>query len=250
MQKYSFSFCTSIKNRLSHLQDTLPKNFETFDRILRDNKDVEIEYCISDYDSNDGLHEWLVSSGWIDRIKYKRTENKPFYHMSNGKNVAHKMGSKDILFNLDADNFMSIEYFYHMFALFLRGYDIVSHKETENPETYVQKEGWGGGGGRIGVKRRVFHYLNGYDENLHGWGHEDCDFVNRAVHCGFEVAACSRYLLKDGVILHDDKFRMLNYAPEQRDTGKGKLCKLNREISEKNIRDGIYVANQNLQWGI
>jgi hypothetical protein len=250
MRQYTFSFCTSVKNRLAHLQDTLPKNFDTFDRVLRDNKDLEIEYCISDYDSNPDLYEWLISSRWMDRIVYKRTNNKPFYHMSNAKNVAHKMGKNEFLFNLDADNFMSVEYFYHIFSLFLRGYDIVSHKENENPETYVQREGWGGGGGRIGAKRKVFHYLNGYDENLHGWGHEDCDFINRAEACGFSIACCSRHLLKDGVILHDDKFRMLNYSEEFKNTGKGKLCRLNREISEKNIKDGIFIANQGIEWGI
>ena len=49
------SFCITCMNRLKHLQETLEKNIDNF---LVD----EVEFVVLDYNSQDGLEEWIAQS--------------------------------------------------------------------------------------------------------------------------------------------------------------------------------------------
>ena len=48
------SFCITCMNRLKHLQETLEKNI--LDNFLVD----EVEFVVLDYNSQDGLEEWIA----------------------------------------------------------------------------------------------------------------------------------------------------------------------------------------------
>ena len=50
------SFCITCMNRLKHLQETLEKNI--LDNFLVD----EVEFVVLDYNSQDGLEEWIAQS--------------------------------------------------------------------------------------------------------------------------------------------------------------------------------------------
>ena len=50
---YKISFATVCMNRLHHIRQTLPKN-------IADNSDYEnVEFILLDYNSSDGLEEWV-----------------------------------------------------------------------------------------------------------------------------------------------------------------------------------------------
>ena len=90
IKKYhKISFCTTCMGRLERLKETLPKNIE-------DNKNYpNLEFVIIDYNSNDGLWDWMknnmikhIESG---KISYYRTEEPKYFDMSHSRNIAFKV---------------------------------------------------------------------------------------------------------------------------------------------------------------
>ena len=85
------SFCTSIKNRLWQLKETLPKN------IKLNLKDVK--WNIADLNSTDGLEDWILSE-YSELIKegiinYFRVFSKCNWSSPVAKNLAHRIADKN-----------------------------------------------------------------------------------------------------------------------------------------------------------
>ncbi|MGB8192332.1 MAG: glycosyltransferase, partial [Chitinophagaceae bacterium] len=102
------SFCTVCRNRLEYVRQTLPVN-------IRENAAYEnVEFVLLDYNSPDGLEEWVksemkqhIESGIL---KYYKTTEPDHFKMSHSKNMALKLGSGDIITQLDADNYAGFKY--------------------------------------------------------------------------------------------------------------------------------------------
>ena len=77
------AFCITCMNRLSHIQETLVKNME-------DNfSPNEVEFILLDYNSTDGLEEWVKTlQNYIDIgiLHYYRTDIPTHYHRSHSRN--------------------------------------------------------------------------------------------------------------------------------------------------------------------
>src|SRR3974390_430287 len=103
--KPMIAFCITCKGRLQHVKETLPRN-------LAGNPGQLSKFIILDYNSQDGLQEYLqqaysaeISNGKI--VVYSFPDPLVF-HMTHAKNMAHRLGIREgaeILCNLDADNF-------------------------------------------------------------------------------------------------------------------------------------------------
>lgn len=166
------SFCVTCKNRLWQLRETLPPNLAA---VLADECS---EIVLVNYNSEDGLHEWVrqfqehIDSGVL-RYVHERTEQ--FFHCSKAKNLAHFAATGDLLVNLDGDNFIA-----DSIAAWRRVWD-------EHYDTVIQSRGknWGDGTfGRIGLPRRHFLALGGYDEEMLPAGVQDLDLIERAKAAG------------------------------------------------------------------
>ena len=80
IKNYKISFCTTCMDRLHNLKETLPKN-------IKDNEeDDDLEFVILDYNSSDGLEEWVKNNmmEYIDsgRLVFYRTEEPKYFDMS------------------------------------------------------------------------------------------------------------------------------------------------------------------------
>src|SRR4051794_18097701 len=102
MAKPTVSICTVSMNRLHHIQKTLPVN-------LKENDDSGINFILLDYNSNDGLEEYIrynfyqeIKSGKLVYYRYKQALS---FHRSHSKNMAFRLADGDILCNVDADNY-------------------------------------------------------------------------------------------------------------------------------------------------
>lgn len=155
------SFCTTCKGRLWQLQQTLPQNIRKLD------KDSEI--VILDYQSPDGLKEWLFTTFPADiesgKLKYFHLEHEYNYTSSYAKNVAHKLATGEILFNLDADN-----YIYTGLLAELRN---LRDNMLFLPRLFGNDEG---SYGRLGYTKATFERVGGYDETIVGMKGDDGDF--------------------------------------------------------------------------
>lgn len=202
------SFCTTCKNRLKHLKDTLPTN-------LRENPDgegYEVEFVVLNYGDEEGLHEWITTDPEMvaamdsGRLKYVRTE-QPVFRMSHAKNMAHRLAAGDVLCNLDADNYAGPNFAGALADFFSKHDNAIlspSHRVSRNfpPEER-------GFFGRMALTRDAFERLGGYDEDFKGWGGEDTDLTRRARLIGLKYYRFENmeYLR---IIPHSNEARVIN----------------------------------------
>lgn len=169
--EFKISFCTTCRNRLSDLKQTLPRNIEANDDY------PNLEFVILDYNSTDGLSEWIkkemssyLSSG---RISYFRTTEPDEFHMAHAKNMALKLASGDILCNIDADNFAGLGFAKYVNDMFTANDGIFLACNTSQSLF-----------GKNCVLRKDFLKVTGYDESMKGYGNEDLDFYKRLLRTG------------------------------------------------------------------
>ena len=168
------SFCTTCMDRAYDLKVTLPKN-------IQDNIDYpNIEFVILNYNSKDDLDDWIkkemtqhIESGILNY--YKTTEPK-YYSMSHSRNVAFKVAQGNIVNNIDADNYMCINF---AFAL--------NRLAELCPKKAVFAKGKRMTHGRIGMYKDEFMSINGYSEDLEGYGEDDKNLLYRAMALGYKM---------------------------------------------------------------
>ena len=224
------SFCTTCMDRLNHLKYTMPTNISVVDWLY-----PEVEFILVDYNSKDGLEEWVNTElrAYLDSgiLKYYKTSQPQYFDMSHAKNISHKLALGEILCNLDADNFISIEFIETILKLFDKDDNIILH-------------GTGGANGKICIKRENFMKLGGYNEKLEGWGFDDLDFLNRAV--AFLSLKRANIWQFDWTINHDSDERVRR--TKNKDISG--MWEHNKKISLEDFSKKQYVANANHEWGV
>lgn len=161
----SISFCTTCRNRLWQVKDTLEENLKAIDQTH--------EIVLVNYGSTDGLSDWVwdnfenqIESGLL---KYFEVDGAAVWNVARAKNLAHRLAGGDYLFNLDADNH-------------IRKFDIEKITEASSLKLHCHQwsKNWEDGSfGRIGMPKVVFDKIGGYDETLLAMGGQDIDILNR-----------------------------------------------------------------------
>lgn len=193
------SFCITCKERLYHLEQTLMENLKILDNY------PNTEIVLLDYNSSDGLEEWVSNNMMVyiiaKKLIYFKTYEPESFKMSHAKNLCHNIADGDILCNLDADNFLSISYVDKLITVF---------KNNENPilKCITRK----GVGGRIAVRKEVFHEVRGYDELVDIWGNDDKDFFIKCLCHGCTLSIYKSYV---HTIKHTDNVRFKNMEAEK-----------------------------------
>jgi hypothetical protein len=161
------SFCTTVSNRLFQLEQTIGSN-------LALTKVGEVELCVLAY--NDPTILPYLTDRYGDYIADKRLVVKEHFEnrvFSCGyvKNLSHAMGRGEILFNLDADNYIGNALSY-----------LVDLKEDEVIKNFMYIND--GRSGRIGVYRSLFNKVGGYRDVGRA---DDGEFVLRCVLAGAKL---------------------------------------------------------------
>lgn len=161
----TISFCQTCRNRLWQLKETLSSNL----RALPE----DCELVLVDYGSTDGLATWIwetfrpfIQNG---TLRFFEVRNPVRWSSPSAKNLAHRLGVGDYLFNLDADNYVSTD-------------DIQMIRDLQVIGTPChQFSGRFGDGsfGRIGLSRALFLKMGGYDETMLPMGAQDFDILRR-----------------------------------------------------------------------
>jgi hypothetical protein len=159
------SFCTSYKGRLGQLAETLPRNILSLDE--------RCELVIANLDGTDEIFDWVTNefSEFLEmgRIRIFTVMNVTEWSSPVAKNIAHKIALGDYLFNLDADNFITP-----------KDISLIRSAAVVDASSFQWSGKFGDGSfGRIGMPRKVFQALGGYDESLLPMGAQDLDLLNR-----------------------------------------------------------------------
>lgn len=228
-RKVKVSFCITCKGRRHNLEVTMRRN-------LGDNPEPWVEFVILDYSSDDGLEGWVKSEFKAEmasgRVVYCAARGIQYYDMSHAKNTAHKLGSGEILCNLDSDNFTGPG-----FARFLV-------KKFEDGAGFVASNEPNGSHGRIAIRRAEFYASGGYDEALKGYGWDDNDFRERITRRGNKGVFMPKQFCQT---IDEGADRTEFYSPDQKDKHRSNAA--NKQKSIENCRAGAFVANVNRKWG-
>jgi hypothetical protein len=170
-------FCTSCMNRRWQLEQTLPGNLE----VLRGTPHF---LAVVDYNSGDDIGSLLRAQDQhrrAGRLLSFRTDEPTSFHMSQAKNTAHRLALRrrpDILFNLDADNFLHRDTLTAIADLFSRKRDAYLHNWSGQ---------WGDGTmGRIAMRAEDWVRLGGYDEAFLPMSWQDADLMTRCRAAGLD----------------------------------------------------------------
>lgn len=172
----TLSYCTVCMNRAEHLKQTLPVN------IRENHIQGKTEFIVLDYNSSDDLAEWVeqnmqeyILSG---ALKFYKTFIPQSFHRSHSRNQCLRLGTGDLLCNVDADNFLGKNFSQYLFDEFKANPDIIVRGSgIPNLDTL----------GRICMRRNDFYAIGGYDEYMDGYGAEDDDLVFRTNIFGREI---------------------------------------------------------------
>lgn len=222
------SYCITCMGRAYQLRQTLPLN-------LAVTAGWNVEFVVLDYNSNDGLGDWIKAEMWAEilagRLVYGRTEEPTHFNMPHAKNLSHCLASGNILCNLDADNFLAEEFTRYLDGCF-----------RAEPATITQGHGNVGFAGRVAIGREWFFKLGGYDEQMgDGWGYEDQDLVFRGLGMGLKLAKFPDAFAL--VLQHSNEERTINHKSRSR-TERSHM-----RLSRANMAQGRLVANGGNCWG-
>lgn len=163
--KKAISFCQTCRNRLWQVKETLSSNLGA----LPD----DCELVLVDYGSTDGLATWIwetyrpfIQNG---ALKFFEVRNPVRWSAPRAKNLAHRLGGGEYLFNLDADNFVSADE-----IQMIRGLEPIGAPCHQFSGSFRD-----GSFGRIGLSRALFFKLGGYDETMLPMGAQDFDLLRR-----------------------------------------------------------------------
>ena len=190
----NLTFCITCMNRLRHLQKTLLEN-------IKDNDLAEdIEFLILDYNSSDGLEDW-VKQNFIKHINsgllvYYRNITPAIYDRSHSRNMAFKLSNSEIVCNLDADNYSG-----NGFAFFL-----MENFKKNNNVFYTSDLSIRDIGGRIAMLKDDFIRVRGYNEIFSGYGFEDVDIVTRLNKNG----------IKQNIFYNREFYRAIKHSHKER----------------------------------
>jgi len=219
------SYCITCKNRIGHLQQTLRANLDA------EANDPSVEFVLLNYQSEDGLAKWVQANFAAEiaagRLVHAYHSPAPFFQMAHAKNLAHRIGSGEILCNLDADNLLPRGYAKMVRETFEGSNDsiMVARRPFMTAvlfnrvirRTLRLRKYPGGLSGRIAVHRDLFIRLRGYDERRSAWGGDDLDFTLRARDAGARIFKMPQAMW-GGVIQHENEMRVSNLS----DTDKAK----------------------------
>jgi glycosyltransferase involved in cell wall biosynthesis len=248
--KKKISFCITCKGRAEHLKQTLPQN-------LKNTRNYpNVEFVVLDYDSQDGLGDWIrehyqaeIASG---KIRYAKFEPAPHFRMAHAKNMSHRVATGEILCNLDADNIL-----HKHFCGWL------NKQFRENPNICVYptdlliqaKRLYGdpqrGANGRVALHRDNFMRLHGYDERrFEGWANDDADLIQRAAAVAIQGVGLPWYML-GSTIQHDNAARTENLSPTSRKASDNLLglSRVGRALKMRDILANSSPANPDGNFG-
>ncbi len=220
------SYCISIMNRLHQIEKTL--------RVNIDNSTDKSEFIIVDYNSNDGLKEYIYNYFEDEilngKLKYLYTDKIKFWHASICKNTTHMKANGKYIVNLDCDNFIGEN-----------GDDIIINTFIENGDNIIISQSnnivSSGNGGRISISKDNFIKLGGYDESFYPMGYQDYDLIERAKQFGLKYININ----KNNNAIFNSKTESIKNIGIKMDYNK--MNNMNRLLSKVNIDNNNLKAN-------
>lgn len=213
-------------NRTEDLKKTMPYRIDAAMRSL------PVEFCILDYNSDDGLRDYVDQLAFqlpkkID-LNYYRYTGRDSYHQAHAYNLAIMLGSGEYFCLMGSDTYPIGEYFNYVRRLAESG-----HIWMEEPRYK----------GAIACQRDEFVKAGGYDERFEFYGPEDREMAARLTRRGAKKADLPAGCI--GNFHTPDDVKVANYRLKK---SKKEFSELMHPIYEENMKNQTLTANPN-GWG-
>lgn len=214
------SFCVPIHNRLHDLKRTLP--------YLKNAAQASppVEIVILDYNSTDGLEDYLND---IPGIKYYRYDKRSYFHKAHAFNLAILSSKGEYFILLGSDAYPKQAYLH-----------IIRQRIAEGCIWMRAKELCG----IICCQKKEFISTGGYDERFEFYGPEDRDLELRLQRRGEKFGLIPSGLMRVIPTSNEDKIKNFRLK-----LSKQEMYKLMRPIYEENATNYVLVANAGKPWG-
>lgn len=190
------SFCSTCLNRKQAVTSTLEHNL----RVIADFNGL-VEYNLVNFikdEEGHKIHSSIVAHGPREFFNYYVCTELQYWHASVAKNTSHLTASGSFIINLDCDNFIDSNVIDALLNLsdkkinntLFSGFNGRIKKKWRPWKKRnfrirykffrSNKHQWGSYG-NIGLPKRLFNKLGGYDETLPPMGGQDADLLKRAI---------------------------------------------------------------------
>jgi len=224
------STCTPVMNRTDDLRKSMPY------RIEAALKSLPVEFVILNYNSQDGLREYVIGEvlemirDTGIRLNYVEFSRRKYYHQAHAYNLSVKSSHGEYVIVLQADTHPVGDYFGVLRQAIQDGY------EWMEPE-FVNRS-------VVCCKREVFYEVGGFDERFECYGPEDRDLSARLGRTGRKKMTLPNDLLVS--IPTPNKMKVANYRI------KGNKTQLSRKMYpfyQDNNDRSVVRANEEKGWG-
>lgn len=228
-QEYKISICTNCMGMADRVKETYEKNI--IDNIGYKN----IEFVLLNYNSKDDLDDYVKTHlmKYIDKgiLNYYKTTEPEFYSMTHSRNISFKVATGDIVNNVDVDHFINQGFAKYINILANQRDRLIFVKSNQKNR------------GRIGMFKKDFMWLGGYDEEIKGYGNDDHDLVCRAFHSGFDLVKFG------GDYFTEPKGHRRHHLENYKNKDWKFTQRKNILLSLLKIKYGVLIANQDKHWG-
>jgi len=180
----TISVITTCKNRLDHLQQTLPHMLKyPFDEVV-----------VVDYGCQQGTEKWVSRN--FRNVKIAKVSDDSQFSLARARNIGAQHAKGELYFFIDADTIIVADIADWIVANYKndRFFLVKDRKRVEL-------------GGAVICHSSDFVKVGGYDEAFRGWGSEDADFYERLILSGLTVDYLPEGSLNP--IQHGDDVRQL-----------------------------------------
>ena len=160
----------------------------------------------------------------------------PHFHMSKAKNLAHFAATGEFVVNLDGDNFIG-DTIARYRSFWRNNPDLVIHGHCRGPRSGSSSSS--GTYGRIGMAKRHFLALGGYDEEMLSGAGDDWDLLRRAKASGLRFITLAQLGIS---AIPNDKAEHIRYSGTN--LPHHVIKDLNIARSVESLRIGRRIANQ------
>jgi predicted glycosyltransferase involved in capsule biosynthesis len=263
-------------NRGEQLKKTLEVNLKVIGEFAGKAELILVNF-IKDSEGQ-AIHDWVTSLGPQNYFRYFFTDKLPAWHASVAKNTAHLQARAEYLINLDCDNYLDASTIEQMLnfnhgdlsnVIFSGFTGSFKTDKANNPGRMMKKfflnligsqqpvflrairkengEDHNGTYGHIGLSKKCFLSIGGYNQNLPPMGGQDRDLLWRA----YNFLSSPQLLHIPSKILpvpNDKQHSLANVAA--RSTTWEAMDKQAKAISKTAVLKRQLVANQNTNPGV
>ena len=185
------SFITTCKNRLSHIQETMPLLYA---------EAAKEEIIFVDYGCTEGSSDWVKAH--YPKVKIVLVNDDPGFCAARARNIGASVANSPWLFFIDGDIKVKPGFLKWIKSNAKKGF---YYRASATSNGKLDKETWGS----FLCGKQDYKTIDGYDEMFRGWGGEDDDIYARLTLSGIQQNFYPSKFL--GVISHDDTIRLDAY---------------------------------------